>query len=226
VLHVLSARARVALGLLAVTLPLAGCAGFDDPAAAQGVTRTDLVAELAGQLAASASLTYTATYQLAGGGTGSIARAQDPARSAYRYSGGVVLITTAATTRCTKATCTMTPSPAPSERPPATLFADAQRHGLVTPATVLALLTAAALDPDPAVEQHDTTIAGRHATCVELKDAATAEFSTCITNDGVLGSFTGRLSGTDVDMAMTNYAERVGAETFAPPPGAKLVDRR
>jgi hypothetical protein len=215
--------------MLAAALALAGCADFDNPAAAQGLTRNDLVAGLATQLSRSASLTYAATYQLSGGATATIAQAQNPARAAYRYPGGAVLVTTAATTRCTRKTCTMTAPPMPTAPPPASLFADAENAGLVTPAAVRSLLNAARLDQDMTVEQHDTTIAGRHATCVALRnvdDAAAREFSTCVTSDGVVGSFTGRLGGKKIDVAMTEYADRVRSETFDPPRGATTVDQR
>jgi hypothetical protein len=227
--QVLPARSRLVLGILAVALPLAGCADFGNPAAAQGVTRNDLVAELASQLGASASLTYAATYQLSGGDTATIAQAQHPPRTAYRYPGGEVLVTTAATTRCAKKACTMTAPPTPTSPPPVTLFADAQKAGLVTPAAVQNLLNAARLDPDLTVEQHDTTVAGRHATCVELTNvdnAAARDFSTCITSDGVVGSFTGLLGGKKVDVAMTDYADRVRNDAFDPPRATTMVDQR
>jgi hypothetical protein len=222
------ARPTIVLGVFATAALLAGCGGFDDPAAAQGVTRNDLIAELAAQLGGSASLTFVATYQLAGGTTGTITQAQGPPRAAYRYPGGEVLLTAAATIRCAKATCTMT-APAPPNAPPAPLLADAQRAGLVAPAAVVNLLNTAALDADLTVEQHDTTIAGRHANCVELGEvdgAQAGEFSACITNDGVLGSFTGTLNGKAVDVAMTDFADRVATDAFGPPRNATMIDRR
>ena len=91
----LPARSRAVPGILAVALALAGCADFDNQAAAQGLTRNDLVAGLAAQLSGSASLTYAAAYQLSGGATATIAQAQNPSRTAYRYPGGAVLVTTA-----------------------------------------------------------------------------------------------------------------------------------
>jgi hypothetical protein len=209
----------------------AGCSELDEPG--QGLTRNDLVADLAAQMSGAASLTYEASYQLSGGETATIAQAQKPARSAYVYPGGRVTVTTDATTECrtvTKTTtCTMTAPATPTSPPPARVFEGAGATGMVTPATVLALLNAAVLDTDVVVDQHDTTIAGRHATCVELTgvdDAAARDFTTCITNEGVLGSFSGVLNQTRVDVAMTHYAEQVPDEMFDLPKTAKLVDRR
>jgi hypothetical protein len=215
---VLSSGARIATGFLVVALPLAGCADFDDPAVAHGVTRNDLIAEVATQVSGSSALAYTATYQLAGGATGTITHAPAPERMAYRYPGGSVTLTTSAITRCVKAACTKT-----GADQSATAVRTAQRAGLVPPSTVLALLNAAALDTDLTVEQHDTTIAGRHATCLDLgrvDNAATSDFATCITNEGVVGSFTGTLDGKRVDVAMTDYADHAPADDFDPPRGA------
>ena len=215
-------RARPVLGLLAVALSMAGCADFDDPAAAHGLTRSDLVGELAAQLGGSAALTYRATYTLAGGESGSIAQEQHPARTAYRYPGGRLLVTGGKTTQCVRTACTV----AATSGAPVAALAVVQRSGLVNPSAVQDLLNAARLDPDMTVEQHDTTMAGRHATCVQLGNvdkAETGRFSTCVTSDGVLGSFSGTLAGREVDVALTDYADKVGGDAFDPPHGAKLT---
>jgi hypothetical protein len=212
---------------------LAGCGDLESASASAGIARSDLVADLAAQLGKSSALTYSATYQLAGGATATVAQAQRPARAAYRYPGGQLLVTTAALTRCepvNKAlTCTMTAPPTPPTALPGTLLTGAEKAGLVSQPAVLALLNQAALDPDMTVDQHDTTIAGHHATCVDLADvddAAASEFGVCITNEGVLGSFTGTLSDKDVDLALTQYADRAAVDAFDPPRNAKMIDQR
>jgi hypothetical protein len=217
-------RIRIATGLLAVALPLAGCTDLGDPASAHGVTRNDLLADMAAQVTSASARTWTATYQLTGGRTGTVSHQPDPDRTAYRYPGGAVLLTRTATTRCVGNACTMT---APGPSPDALTAAAAA--GLVPAPTVLALLDAAALEPDPDVVPSDTTIAGRHATCLQLTASASAaagRFTTCITNEGVIGSFTGTLNGTKIDVAMTDYAERVTPAAFTPPPRATMTDRR
>ena len=226
----LSSRRRLAALTLALCAAMAGCADLDDPG--QGLTRNDLVADLAAQMTAAADLTYQASYQLAGGDKATVAQTRKPARTAYVYPGGKVTVTADATTECRTAkttTCTMTAPATAASPPPATVFEVASETGLVPPATVLALLNAAVLDPDVQVEQHDTTIAGRHATCVQLNGvdgAAARDFNTCITNEGVLGSFNGILNQTRVDVAMTHYSEQVEEAMFELPRAAKLVDRR
>lgn len=224
----LAARSRVALGLVAAVLLLGGCGDFDDAASAQGIASNDLVSELAAQLSSSDTLTYIAGYRLAGGATASVAQDQHPSRAVYEYPGGRVLISTEAVTLCQGARCTLT-APDAGGSPPSTMFADAEKTGMVAPATVLALLNAAALSPQVTVTPRDTTIAGHHATCLDLTGVdheRSRAFATCITNDGVLGSFTGTLNGKPMDLAMTNFSSRVAADAFQPPAGATTVDRR
>jgi hypothetical protein len=229
---VFATRSRLALGLAAAVLLLGGCGDFDDAASAQDLARNDLVSELAAQLTASETLTYVAGYRLAGGATAKVAQEQNPSRAAYDYPGGRVLVSAEAVTLCQgarKPTCTVTAPPEAGGTPPATLFADAEQTGMVAPATVLALLNAAALSPGLTVTPRDTTIAGHHATCVEVNgvdDERSRAFATCVTNDGVLGSFAGTLDGRPMDVAMTQFSSRVGADAFRTPAGATTVDRR
>jgi hypothetical protein len=212
-------------GLIAATvlLGLTGCTGLDEASAAS-ITRDDLVSEMAGQLAGAAQLTYTATYQLAGGDTARIIQAQAPTRTAYSYPGGSLLVTPTATVRCVdkSATCTET-TPEPT--------ADAALTGtmMVTPDAVLSMLNIAALDPDVISEQHDTTIAGRHATCLNLRqvDGTPArDFSVCVTSEGALGSFTATVKGETADQALTAYSDKAAPSAFTIPTSRKLLDKR
>ncbi|AGL14597.1 hypothetical protein [Actinoplanes sp. N902-109] len=225
-----AARAGLAAAALLVLAALPGCSNLDEAAAA-GVTPNDLVADLAGQLAGSTDLTYEATYQLTGGVTGTIAQVRRPAGTAYVYPDGKLLVTSSATTSCSTgtkpATCTMTAPATPTSPPPATAFHAAGAAGLPAPPVVQTMLNHAVLDPEVDIEQRDTTIAGRHATCVTLRSAdGSDDFDTCITNEGVLGSFTGLLGQKRVDVAMTHYAEQISADTFTMPAGARISDRR
>lgn len=223
---------RVSVASALALSALAGCGDLEQ-AAASGSTRDDLAGDLATQLRGSATLTYSATYQLAGGATATISQAQSPTRSAYGYPGGKIIVTSEATTRCTQAakklTCTMTaPATATSPAPPG-VFSGAGKSGMALPETVLALLNVAALDDDKTITQHDTTIAGHHATCVEMAGvdgAGSGGFTVCVTSEGALGSFTGTLDGTAVDVAMTHYSDEVDADAFEPPPAATVVDQR
>jgi hypothetical protein len=216
----------------AVVLAAAGGCSTPD-GGGSGITRTELVTDLATQLERSTALTYSAEYRLSGGATATITQAQTPPRTAYVYPGGMVAVTGDATTACRTGsealTCTKTAPLPTTSRPPAALFVAAGQRGLVTPAVVLGLLNATALDADAAVEQHDTTIAGRHATCVAVRnvdDAAASRYTACVTTEGVLGSFAGTVDGAPIDVAMTRYRDIVDGYVFDPPPTAKVIDRR
>lgn len=224
-------RARLLpLALATITLgtALAGCGD-----AGQVMDRSDLVNELASRLDGSGTLTYSAEYQLPGGGTAMIAQAQSPLRSAYVYPDGKLTVTEDATADCRRAgtatTCTLTAPPSPNNEPAVAAFKDAGAHGLIAPTVVISLLTVAALDADASIVQSDTTIAGRPATCVAVRgvrDAKASAFDACITTDGVLGSFTGVVDGSEVDIAMTRFRDTADAAVFALPEGAKVIDRR
>ncbi len=222
-------RLRLTLaGLAAATAALlgaTGCTGLDEANAA-GITHDDLVSEMAAQLSKVTGLTYTATYQLTGGDTATVSQAQKPTRTAYRFPGGRLIETATGTIRCTgdepAVTCTET-DPTPATATPLAGTA------LITPEAALAMLNTAALDQNVTATPHDTTIAGRHATCLSLSQVdgtPTAEFSVCITNEGALGSFTATIAGQRIDQALTAYAEKADAAAFLLPSTAKLTDKR
>jgi hypothetical protein len=208
-----------------VLLGTAGCSGMEEASAA-GATRGDLVSALTDQLTTGSTVSYTATYQLAGGKTATIVQAQSPLRTAYSYPGGRLIVTPTATIRCkgddTTPTCAET-------APDATAAASLAGTSLVTPEAALAMLNAATLDPDAVSRQHDTTIAGRHATCLDLSgvDGTPArEFGICVTNDGALASFTATIDGEHTDLALTTYSDQPTPSAFALPPAAELTDNR
>lgn len=219
------------LRLLALTviasLTVTGCQTLDE--AGRAIGHADLVNDLASRLDRALTMTYSADYQLSAGQTASIVQAQEPARSAYTWPGGKLTVTEEATTRCEtsggRTVCTLEPPPAATAKPSLTVFSEAKRQGLVTPPVVMDLLTAAALDPDAAITNSDTTLAGRHATCVDVRRPA-GHFNACVTTDGALGSFTGQVDGKPVELALTRYQETVDNRTFELPPGAGVVDRR
>lgn len=211
-------------------LLLAGAAACDgSPSAAD---RAGLVNDLAGRLDRADRLTYTAEYQLSGGATATIARDADPSRTAYTFPGGKLILLPTSTIDCRPAgatmTCTTTPvvSPGPGTQPTAAVAVlnVLGTRGMPPPAVVAGLLTATALDSDAIVQQRDTTIAGQHATCVDVSavdDAAASSYELCVTTDGVLGSFAGTVNGTRMELALTQYRNGVDADAFDIPPGAR-----
>ncbi|MEO3775306.1 hypothetical protein ABGB16_00340 [Micromonospora sp. B11E3] len=216
----------LALSVIA-SLTVTGCQALDD--AGRAIGRADLVNDLAARLDQALELTYSADYQLPAGRTASIVQAQDPARSAYTWPGGKLTVTVEVTAQCetdrARAVCTLLAPPAPNAKPAVALFAEAKRRGLATPPVVVGLLTEAALDPQAVITQSDTTLAGHHATCVDVRRSA-GDFSACVTNEGALGSFTGELDGSPVELALTRWSEQIDGASFELPPGAGVVDRR
>ncbi|WP_431904203.1 hypothetical protein [Micromonospora carbonacea] len=216
----------LALSVIA-SLSVTGCQALDD--AGQAIGRSDLVNDFAARLDQALELTYSAEYQLPGGRTATITQAQDPARSAYTWPGGKLTVTADATARCEtgagKAVCTLLAPPPPNARPSVELFSEAKRRGLVTPPVVVGLLTEAALDPQAVIKETDTTLAGHHAACVQVERSA-GDFTACMTTEGVLGSFTGEVDGTPMELALDRYTDTVDGASFELPAGAGVVDRR
>jgi hypothetical protein len=207
----------------ATLLVSAACGGVDSASAAS-IAHDDLVSELATQLDESATLSYTATYQLAGGDEAQITQAQKPTRVAYTYPGGRLVRTPGGTIRCegkeTALKCTETNPDA----------ADARSTGpLTTPDAVLQMLNLAAVDSGAVAKQHDTTIAGHHATCLALTGVArtpTPDFTVCVTAEGALGSFTATMGGKQADLALTAYSDKPDASAFVLPSSATVTDQR
>lgn len=226
-----STRALVACATVGALLASAGCQTLTE--AGQVIGRSDLVNDLAARLDRSAELTYSIDYRLPESRSATIAQTPSPPRSAYLYPGGRLIITEEAITECRtrggRETCTINPPPSPGAAPSSRYFTAPTEHGLVTPTLVISLLTAAALDAEAIIEQHDTTIAGRHATCVKVRQvekAPASNFDACITTEGVLGSFSGVVHGTMIDIAMSHYRDTVDPEIFEVPKSAEIVDRR
>jgi hypothetical protein len=209
---------------------LGGCGSIGD--AQQVVDRARLVNDFAERLSHAGDLTYTAEYQLPDGATARIAQAQHPFRAAYTYPGGKFVITPERIADCrtgAATTCTLTAPPSAGTDPTTSLLGAVDQSGLVPPAVVVGLLTAASLSTNAVIKQHDTTVGGEHATCVEadgVENAAASAFTACLTVAGVLGSFSGTVDGTGVAISLTRYQDSVAEDAFDLPPGAQVVDER
>jgi hypothetical protein len=217
----------VTLAALCTVAVLAGCGSIGD--AQQVIDRARLVNDLASRLDHASELTYTAEYQLPSGEHATIAQAQEPARVAYMYLGGMYATTKEATVDCTGLTCTLTTPPAPIANSQTGLQSRMIDHGLVPPTTVVGLLTAASLSSNAVIEQHDTTIAGEHSTCVGVsgvENSDASQFDACITAAGVLGSFKGAVSGKSMEVALIRYVPSIAENAFDPPADATTIDQR
>jgi hypothetical protein len=222
-----STTLRVLAASVIASLSVTGCQAVEDAGSALG--RADLVNDLAARMDRSLEQNWAADYQLAGGRSASIAQTTKPLQSSYTWPDGKITVTQQAVTRCATAagrtSCTVSPPVLTAGKPSVVVYAEARKRGLVTPPAVIRLLTDAALDPEVNIEQSDTTLAGHHATCVDVTHAG-ARFTACVTTEGVLGSFTGTLDGRPAELTLTAYTDTVQATAFDVPPGAGVVDRR
>jgi hypothetical protein len=226
--RVLARRGALILAAALAATPAAACGSAGD--AQQILDRARLVNDLADRLTKANELTYTADYLLSDGGTATIAQAQQPRRVAVRYPGGAFLVTPGRVADCRTAgaatTCTLTAPPSPSSD---ALQVTIRDSALIAPAQVVGLLTAASLSSNTVVDEHDTTIGGEHATCVAVtgvENATASAFTACITAAGVLGSFSGTVGGTRLDVSLTRLQDTIAADAFELPTGAKIVDHR
>lgn len=215
------------LGLLAGLAT--GCGTIDDTR--QVLNHADLVNDLASRLDNASELTYLAKYQLASGATATITQAQSPRRSAYAYPSGKVVLDNKSTARCqttpADTACTLTDPLLTTSALPAGLLDAANSAGLVQPTLVTGMLTTAALDGNSVIEQSDSTIAGQHATCVNVRQVDNLPpFAACVTTDGVLGSFSGSVNGQAVEVTLIDFTAAVPADAFDLPVGAKVTDSR
>jgi hypothetical protein len=222
-----ASRLLVATALLGVVFTAAGCGAVDD--AQRVVDRSSLVNDLANRLAKADTLTYTATYQLHDGRSGVLSQAQRPLRDSFGYPGGKLIMTPEWIADCQTdgaARCAMTPPPSPAAQIPETLLGKLADRGLIAPSEVVGLLGAAALDGDASINQHETTIAGEFATCVDvtgIDNAPADHFSACITAGGLLASFTGTVNGKDVDIRLSRYETTTTPDAFTLPTGAAVT---
>ncbi|NYT94196.1 hypothetical protein [Salinispora sp. H7-4] len=222
----ISTPLRLLAAAAIASLTVTGCQSLDE--AGQTISHADLVNDLANRLDGSLIRTYTADYRLASGQTATIAQDQEPARATYQWTAGALTATEEATTRCETAdgrtACTIAPPPDKPDKPAVAVFAAAEKQGLITPPAVLELLTAAALDPESSITRSDTTLAGRRATCVDVR-RSDGDLTACFTAEGALGSFAGHLDGEPVSVTLTSYRETADGPIFELPTEADVVDR-
>ena len=233
-------RVPIGLRILAAVSVIASLAGCGAAAADAGRSFGDneLINDIANRLTKADTQSYTATYALADNSTVSIAHEVDPDRTAYRYSGGMVLLTPETVT-----TCTLTPTATSSTgtvqtdkavRPAGTCTEGAalpsgslttpivdttvEHAGLVRPETVIALLTHISANADAIISEDDRTLAGANATCISITGVPVDDqFRACVTDDGLLGAFHGTVSNTAIDIDLTHFELDTEPTAFALP---------
>lgn len=220
---------RVAVTAL-VTAGLAASAACSAPGDAQEVIDQGRVVDgMASSVDEGTTRSYTATYQVTGGGTVTVVHTPDPYRDAFLFAGGRYVSTPDFELTCESGDCTLV-DPLDSASPLDTeAISEVGDEGFLPAQTILGLLTKAALNAGASIEQSDDTLVGEHATCAKvagLTGAAAQGFETCVTDRGVVGSFEGTVGGVDVKMFLVSYAETADAANFDVPADAKVSDER
>lgn len=221
-----------ALAVLALSATaLSGCGAVNTGQPGGG--RTQLVSDLAARLDRAGALTYTAVYRLPQGATATLVQAQNPGRAAYVYPAGKLIVTPQYLADCRNGAlftaCALTTPPGPGTDPATELISEVADRGLIAPAMVVGLLTAAALDGNAVITTRDTTVAGENATCLQVKGvehAPAPNFEVCVTAGGLLGSFTGLVNATSVDITLDRYDRTAAPDAFNLPAGARVTDNR
>lgn len=215
----------------ATVLGMTGCDMINNVAAP--IDRNRLIEDMTGQLERGGKLRYQAEYQLVGGHRATVAQQASPMKTAYGWPGGLLIVSETDRTSCDLSKkppkCEIRAlSNATSGQP--TIYTDAAKKGLVTGPVAADLLRAASLQPTVTVKPHDTTIAGLQASCLEvlgLAEAAASNFTTCVTADGVLASFSGVVNSVNVDLALTRMELKAPDDAaLAVPAGANVADLR
>jgi hypothetical protein len=226
-------RAAVPLVWLLLAALLTGCEVVNEGNAHIG--RDRLVEDMSQQLQRGEQVRFQAEYRLAGGLRATVGQQISPARTFYGYPGGLLIVSEGERTSCdnaaARAKCEIRAKGGNGGgNGEAETFAAVTRKGLVAAPVVAELLRVATQQPGAMVKGHDTTVAGLPASCLEilnLADAISANFSACVTADGVLASFSGLIDGVNVDQALEQLALRAPDPTlFVLPGNADVVDLR
>jgi hypothetical protein len=221
-----------------VAIPLAAAIGLGSMGCGviQNVMDTaSTLNEFSDRLGKAAQLTYTAEYQVTGGHK--VTLAQKPPNTAFISGDGRLIVTADNVIMCDRENgrieCQKTPLGGGNEDPTG-LLSGVAGPGFVTPEMALAFVAAAAIVPGTDVTTRTRTYAGQKSLCADVSgidnvtqgstDEMLREFSVCVTESGVLASFSGTsTTGEKAAVELVSYATKVNSKSFAPPPGAKVV---
>jgi hypothetical protein len=239
---------RVFTGALALVLigGVLGC-GFINQAK-NFVDTAGVLGDFADRLGKAATLTYTAEYKVSGQDEKGKAKeeptvklVQQPPNAAFITDDGSFIFTSDFTYLCSTEKGTMTCNKTPNQAPnvsaaDAGLISGVAGPFFVTPEIALGLVAAAAFVPGAKVTQSEKSIGGQKSLCADvtnLENAASTpgakdalhNFSVCVTEDGVLASFSGSLqNGESAKVELVSFSAEADKAAFAPPKGAKIVE--
>jgi hypothetical protein len=197
------------------------------------------VGEYSDKLMKGEKLTYTAEYKVDGGDT--VTLTQQPPNSAFISKSGRFIFTPTAMYLCSTENSVLACQksvPTSGDLTPADagLVTAVAGQAFISPTLALGLILAASVAPGAKVSQSTKTVAGQSSSCLTASnlDAAQSpgtdgstlkDFTVCVTDAGVLASFTGSdTDGVHKGIEMTSFKTTADAASFAPPPGAKVTD--
>ena len=208
------------------------------------IDTANTLSDFSDRLGKAAQLTYTADYAFSvDGGEPSetkVTLVQQPPNTAMISGDSRMIFTADYMTMCDKVNgaveCQRAPNPGGAALADTGLVSGVAGPGFVTPELALGLVAAAALLPGTDVSSSDKEIAGQKALCADVtgieappNDGPNQEmlrdFSVCVTEAGVLASFTGTSNvGDKVAVVLTKFSDKANPKAFTPPAGANVVD--
>ena len=212
------------------------------------VDTAGVLSNFADRLGKAATLTYTAEYKVSGQDAKGKAKeeptvklVQQPPNAAFITDEGRFIFTSGFTYLCSTDKGTMTCQKTPNQSADVTaadagLISGVAGPFFVTPEIALGLIAAAAFVPGAKVTQTDKTIGGQKSLCAEVTSLENAgstpgdkealhDFSVCVTEEGVLASFSGSLqNGESAKVELVSFSADADKAAFAPPKGAKIVE--
>jgi outer membrane lipoprotein-sorting protein len=202
-----------------------------------------VLSDFSDRLGKASTLTYTGTYKVTdadSGDTITVTTVQQPPNVAFLSDKSRFIVTKDFLYICDTEGSTMTCSKSPNTSGTAgpqddAYIAGVGGPGFVTPELAIGLIAAAALVPGASVSTSNKTIAGQSSLCAVATglDAAASpgdteapkDFTVCVTDAGVLASFSGTSTNNKkASIELTNYSTTVDPAAFAPPPGATVTD--
>jgi hypothetical protein len=203
------------------------------------VDNVSTLGDFADRLGRAADLTYTAEYDVVGQGDDKahMTLAQQPPNTAVIGKTGRFLSTADAFYVCDvkEAETTCTKSPNAGAEAGGAAMASAFGGTFVSPELALGLVLAASIVPGAKVSKSEKKIAGQSTLCADVTGLEAAaspgdaeavhDFAVCITDNGVLASFSGTLqNGETAKVEMTKYSGTADAKLFKLPENAKIID--
>ncbi|HEU4423291.1 MAG TPA: hypothetical protein VFR67_12225 [Pilimelia sp.] len=207
------------------------------------IDTANTLSEFSDRLGKATQLTYTAEYtftdQAGSTGPAKVTLVQQPPNTAFISGSSRMIVTAEHLTMCEKregrVECQRSANPAGAVTDTG-LVSGVAGPGFVTPELALGLVAAAAMLPGTDVATSERKIAGQDSLCADVtgiqappeegpNQEMLQDFSVCVTEAGVLASFSGTANtGDKVAIVLASFSEKASPKAFAPPAGAKVVD--